>query len=128
MNFKEDFPMLRDNLTYLDNCATTLKPNSVIDEVSNYYRNYCANAHRGDYDISRIVDDKISSVREKVRKFINASSSSEIVFTSGATEGLNMVIKGFFKDYLKAGDEVLTTKAEHASLILPWFDVVNKNG
>lgn len=128
MNFKEDFPMLMDNLTYLDNCATTLKPNSVIDEVSNYYRNYCANAHRGDYDISRIVDDKISSVREKVRKFINASSSSEIVFTSGATEGLNMVIKGFFKDYLKAGDEVLTTKAEHASLILPWFDVVNKNG
>ncbi len=128
MNFKEDFPMLRDNLTYLDNCATTLKPNSVIDEVSNYYRNYCANAHRGDYDISRIVDDKISSVREKVRKLINASSSSEIVFTSGATEGLNMVIKGFFKDYLKAGDEVLTTKAEHASLILPWFDVVNKNG
>ena len=58
MDFKKDFPMLNEGIIYLDNCATTLKPNSVIDEVSDYYRRYSANAHRGDYDISRIVDDK----------------------------------------------------------------------
>lgn len=128
MDFKKDFPMLSTNTIYLDNCATTLKPLSVIDEVSNYYKKYSANAHRGDYDISRIVDDKLLEVRKKTANFINAEKENEIVFTSGATEGLNMVIKGFFKNYLKAKDEVLTTKAEHASLILPWFDVVKKNG
>ncbi len=128
MDFKKDFPMLGTNTIYLDNCATTLKPLSVIEEVSNYYKKYSANAHRGDYDISRIVDDKLLEVRKKTANFINAEKENEIVFTSGATEGLNMVIKGFFKNYLKANDEVLTTKAEHASLILPWFDVVKKNG
>lgn len=128
MDFKKDFPMLNKSIIYFDNCATTLKPKSVINEVSNYYENYSANAHRGDYDISRIVDDKLLEVRQKTADFIGAETSSEIIFTSGATESLNMVIKGFFKDYLKTGDEVLTTKAEHASLILPWFDVVKKNG
>lgn len=128
MDFKKDFPMLNKSIIYFDNCATTLKPRSVINEVSNYYENYSANAHRGDYDISRIVDDKLLEVRQKTASFIGAESSSEIIFTSGATESLNMIIKGFFKDYLKTGDEVLTTKAEHASLILPWFDVVKKNG
>lgn len=128
MDFKKDFPMLNKSIIYFDNCATTLKPKSVINEVSNYYENYSANAHRGDYDISRIVDDKLLEVRQKAARFIGAESSSEIIFTSGATESLNMIIKGFFKDYLKTGDEILTTKAEHASLILPWFDVVKKNG
>lgn len=128
MEFKKDFPMLNKSLIYLDNCATTLKPKSVINAVSDYYENYSANAHRGDYDISRIVDDKLLEVRKKTATFINAKNPNEIVFTSGATEGLNMIIKGFFKNYLKANDEVLTTKAEHASLILPWFDVVSKNG
>lgn len=128
MDFKKDFPMLSSNLVYLDNCATTLKPRSVIDEVSKYYEEYSANAHRGDYGISQIVDDKLLDVRKKTAKFINAEKESEIIFTSGATEGLNIVIEGFFKDYLNAGDEILTTKAEHASLILPWFDIVHKNG
>lgn len=128
MNFKEDFPMLKKDIIYFDNAATTLKPLSVINEMSDYYKNYSANAHRGDYDISRIVDEKISSVRNKTAKFINAKKAEEIIFTSGATESLNMVIKGFFTNYLKTGDEILTTKAEHASLILPWFDVSKKNG
>lgn len=128
MNFEKDFPMLNKNIIYLDNCATTLKPNSVIDEVSNYYKNYCANAHRGDYDISRIVDEKLLEVRKKTAKFINSEKNEEIIFTSGTTESLNFVIKGFFKNYLKSGDVILTTKAEHASLILPWFDIVKKNG
>lgn len=128
MDFKKDFPMLNKSIIYLDNSATTLKPRCVIDAMDDYYENYSANAHRGDYDISRIVDEKILDVRKKTAQFINAEKASEIIFTSGATEGLNVVIKGFFKDYLKSGDEVLTTKAEHASLVLPWFDVAKKNG
>ncbi len=128
MNFKDDFPMLNNDIVYLDNSATTFKPKSVIDEVSLYYEKYCANAHRGDYNISQIVDDKILNVRQMTAKFINAKSTSEVVFTSGATEGLNMVINGFLKDYLKASDEILTTKAEHASLVLPLFDLSSKTG
>lgn len=128
VNFKEDFSMLKTGIVYLDNCATTLKPNSVIDEVVNYYKNYSANAHRGDYDISRKVDEKYEGTRDKVAKFINAEKSDEVIFTSGTTESLNMIIKGFFTNYLKTGDEILTTKSEHASLILPWFEVVKKNG
>lgn len=128
MNFKEDFSMLKTGIVYLDNCATTLKPNSMIDEVVNYYKNYSANAHRGDYDISRKVDEKYEGTRDKVAKFINAEKSDEVIFTSGTTESLNMIIKGFFTNYLKTGDEILTTKSEHASLILPWFEVVKKNG
>lgn len=128
MDFKKDFPMMNKGIIYFDNGATTLKPNTVIDEISNYYRNYSANAHRGDYDISRIVDEKYENTRNKVAEFINADSASEIVFTSGATESLNLAIKGFLTNYLKAGDEILTTKAEHASIILPLFDVSKRTG
>ncbi len=128
MDYKKDFPMLNKGIIYFDNSATTLKPQSVIEEISNYYSNYSANAHRGDYNISQIVDDKLNDVREKTRKFINAEKKEEIVFTSGATESLNVVIKGFLKNYLNSKDEILTTKAEHASLILPLFDVVSKTG
>lgn len=128
MDFKKDFPMMNKDIIYFDNGATTLKPNTVIDEISNYYRNYSANAHRGDYDISRIVDEKYENTRNKVAEFINADSASEIVFTSGATESLNLAIKGFLTNYLKAGDEILTTKEEHASIILPLFDVSKRTG
>ena len=84
---------------------------------------YTANAHRGDYDISYEVDTKYEGVREKVRDFINADKVEEIVFTSGTTESLNMIVKGFFSNYLKDNDEVLLTKAEHASNVLPWFTI-----
>lgn len=128
MNYKKDFKMLNKNVIYFDNAATTFKPNSVIKEVNDYYENYCVNANRGDYDLSLLVDDKILNVRKKVTSFINAKSPNEIVFTPGATMSLNMVVEGFFKTYLKSGDEVLTTKSEHASLILPLFDMSFKNG
>ncbi len=128
MDFNKDFNILSSGVIYLDNCATTLKPNSVVNAVSDYYMNYSANAHRGDYDMSRKVDDKINETRDKVARFINAKSSKEIVFTSGATESLNMIIKGYFLNRLDKDDEILTTKAEHASLILPWFEVAKKKG
>lgn len=126
MNFMKDFVLLKKNITYLDNSATTLKPSCVIDEVLDYYENYSANANRGDYDISLKVDEKINETRRKVKDFINAKNSYEIVFTHGTTEGLNMIIKGFLKDYLRPNDEVLTTKAEHASLLLPLFEVIKE--
>lgn len=126
MNFKKDFPMLSSDIVYLDNAATTFKPNSVIDEICDYYKNYCANYSRSDYDIGLKVDDKINLVRKKVAKFINAKSDNEIIFTSGTTHSLNMIVKCFFENYLEENDEILTTKAEHASLLLPWFNVCKK--
>lgn len=115
--------MLEKSLIYFDNAATTFKPNQVINSVIDYYSNYTANAHRGDYDISYEVDTKYEGVRKKVKEFINAKKDEEIVFTSGTTQSLNMIVNGFFKDYLNDGDEVLLTKAEHASNILPWFNI-----
>ena len=123
MNVKNDFKMLNKSLIYFDSAATSFKPNSVVESITDYYTNYTANAHRGDYDISYEVDTKYEGVREKVRSFINADKTSEIVFTSGATQSLNMIAKGFFENYLSDGDEVLLTKGEHASNILPWFEI-----
>ena len=128
MDYKKDFPILNNDIIYFDNAATTLKPQCVIDEVVDYYKNYSANAHRGDYKISQIVDDKLNLARQKVKEFINADEKEEIVFTSGATESLNIIIKGFLKNYLKSQDEILTTKAEHASLVLTLFNITKQNG
>ena len=128
MDFKKDFPMLNNNIIYFDNSATTLKPISVIKEVSNYYKKYSSNSSRADYTIGTIVDEKILNVRKKAKEFINAESTKEIIFTSGCTFGMNIITNGFFNYYLKTGDEVLTTKAEHASLLLPWFEVSKKTG
>ena len=108
---REDFPMLEKNLIYLDNGATTLKPQCVIDSVVSYYREYCANAHRGDYSISQKVDSMYEGVREQVKNFIHAKDSSEIVFTSGTTDGLNRIVFGYFRKKLNPGDEVLITES-----------------
>lgn len=125
---RDDFPMLSQDIIYFDNGATTFKPKKVIDTVVDYYENYSANAHRGDYDISYKVDLKYEDVREKVRNFINAKEKEEIIFTSGTTMSLNLMTTSFFAKYLEAGDEVLITKTEHASNVLPWFDLANKIG
>ena len=126
--FREDFPMLNENIIYLDNGATSLKPKCVIDKTLEYYEKYSANAHRGDYDISFKVDTEYENAREEVKNFINAKSKDEIVFTSGTTESLNMIANGFFKKFLEPGDEVLITTSEHASNVMPWFRLANENG
>ncbi len=118
---REDFEILKKNIVYFDNGATTLKPKVVRDAIINYYDKYTANAHRGDYKTSAIVDSLYEEAREKVANFINAKEKSEIVFTSGTTNSMNMIIFGYFKHYLKEGDEVLITLSEHASNIVPWF-------
>lgn len=125
---REDFPMLGNELIYFDNGATTLKPQCVIDNVVDYYSKYCANAHRGDYTNSQKVDGMYEGVREKVKNFIHAKEASEIVFTSGVTDGINRIVFGYFKKYLKEGDEILLTVSEHASNILPWFVLAKELG
>lgn len=124
---REDFPMLKQDIIYLDNGATTFKPKCVIDAMNEYYMSYSANAHRGDYDISYKVDVAYENARKNTAKFINADAE-EIVFTSGATDSLNIIANGFFKNVLEAGDEVLITLSEHASNVLPWFRLARDLG
>ena len=123
---REDFKMLENDYIYFDNGATTFKPNCVLEAIQNYYTKYTANAHRGDYDYSLKVDFLYEEARNLLKDFINAKKAKEIIFTCGSTYSLNQIIFGFFKDYLKSGDEVLITKAEHASNILPWFEMSDK--
>lgn len=124
---RDDFPMIKDDLIYLDNGATTFKPKCVLEAMNDYYENYSANAHRGDYSISYKVDVAYENARVKVAKFINAEID-EVVFTSGATESLNVIATGFFSNLLEEGDEIIISDAEHASNVLPWFRLANKLG
>jgi len=120
---REDFLILNSGLIYFDNGATTLKPKCLSDKVSEYYNNYSANAHRGDYELSLKVDSEFENSRLLIKEFINAKSTKEIIFTSGTTDSLNKIVFGYFCDYLTEGDEVLLTKSEHASNVLPWFEL-----
>ena len=124
---REDFPLLKEDIIYFDNSATSLKPKCVIDKITDYYTNYPANAHRGDYDLSYKVDQEYEETRNLVKEFINAEYLEEIIFTNGTTDSLNMIVDGFFANLLEANDEVLLTTSEHASNILPWFRLVKKN-
>lgn len=125
---REDFLMLDENIIYFDNGATTLKPRILGEVISDYYNHYSANAHRGDYDISLKVDAMYENTRDLVREFIGAKSNKEIIFTSGSTDSLNKIIFGYFRNHLKSGDEVLITKSEHASNVLPWFELQDEIG
>lgn len=123
---RKDFPMLKNksskgyDIVYFDNAATTFKPQVMIDAVVDYYTKYSVNAHRGDYELSFQVDKQYESTRDVVAEFIGASRK-EIVFTSGASESLNLIAYGYGKGNLKKGDIVLSSEAEHASNILPWM-------
>lgn len=127
---RQDFPILKKKmedkpLIYFDNAATTFKPQAVIDAVINYYTNESVNIHRGDYQLSHEVSTHFEDVRQSVADFIGAQKK-EIIFTSGASESLNIVAQGYGMKHLKEGDVILTTEAEHASNILPWFNVAKK--
>ena len=121
MNLDKHFLMKKNKIVYFDNAATTWKPISVINKEIEYLTQYTANSHRGDYNISFTVDDEIDNTRDLVHKFINSKSKNEIIFTSNTTDSINMVVFGFFAHYLKENDEVILTKSEHASNILPWL-------
>ena len=121
MNESRDFPMLNKGIIYFDNAATSLKPISVINKVKEYYEEYSANSHRGDYNISFKVDDEIDNTRIQVKEFINAKKKEEIIFTKNTTESINEIVFGFFENYLNENDEVMLSSSEHASNILPWM-------
>ncbi len=125
---REDFAMLTQNIIYLDNGATTFKPKVLSESIASYYNQYCANAHRGDYDLSLKVDEMYEHTRQLVQEWIHAKHTEEIIFTSGATDSLNKIIFGYFRYYLHEGDEVLLTKSEHASNVLPWFELADDMG
>lgn len=114
------FPMKDKNIVYFDNAATTFKPYRVIKKIMDYYNDYNANSHRGDYDISFKVDDEIDNTRNLVKEFINAKYKEEIIFTRNTTNSLNMIVFGYFLNNLNDGDEILLSSSEHASNILPW--------
>lgn len=125
---RDDFKILQTGLVYFDNGATTLKPALLADATSDYYNYYSSNAHRGDYTISLKASKLYEETRSLIQKFINAKDSKEIVFTSGTTDSMNKIIFGYFKYNLKPGDEVILTKSEHASNILPWFELADQIG
>ena len=125
---RDDFNLLSSGIIYFDNGATTLKPKVLSESVSDYYNNYSSNAHRGDYQMSIKTSTMYENVRKLVSKLINAKSEKQIVFTSGTTDSINKIIFGYFRYYLKEGDEVLLTKSEHASTLLPWFELSDEIG
>lgn len=126
--YREDFNILNSGIIYFDNGATTLKPKILSEAVADYYNNYSSNAHRGDYSLSIKASSMYEETRNLVKEMINANKASEIAFTSGTTDSINKIVFGFFKYHLSKGDEVLLTKSEHASNLLPWFELADELG
>ena len=124
-DIRQDFPILQREvygrpLVYLDNAATTQKPRSVVEAISNEYFSTNANVHRGVHFLSQKATDLHEAARERVRQFINARSTAEVLFTRGTTESLNLVASSFGEAFLKDGDEVIVSVMEHHSDIVPW--------
>jgi cysteine desulfurase/selenocysteine lyase len=130
---RDDFPILSRSvygkpLVYFDNAATTQKPKAVIDAICNYYLNHNANVHRGVHFLSQQATSDFELVRHKVAGFLNAANDSEIVFTRGATEAINLVASSFAETFLKTGDEIMVSQLEHHSNIVPWQVACERKG
>jgi cysteine desulfurase/selenocysteine lyase len=122
---RRDFPILHQNvngkpLVYLDNAASSQRPKAVLDAISRYYQHDHANVHRGVHTLSQRATDAYEGARETVRRFINAHSSKEIIFTRGTTESVNLVAQSFLRPRLTPGDEILISGLEHHANIVPW--------
>ena len=130
---KKDFPVLNQkvnghDLVWLDNGATTQKPNQVIDKISDYYRTYNSNIHRGAHTLAARATDAYEEAREKVQRFINAGSSEEIIFVRGTTEGINLVAQTYGRQFLTPGDEVIVSELDHHANIVPWQQIAHEKG
>ncbi|WP_088243043.1 cysteine desulfurase [Calothrix rhizosoleniae] len=130
---RADFPLLHQQvngkpLIYLDNAATSQKPQVVIEALEDYYQQYNSNVHRGAHTLSGKATDAYEAARDKVAKFVNASSRQEIVFTRNATEAINLVAYSWGMNNLKPGDEIILSVMEHHSNIVPWQIVAQKTG
>ena len=130
---RKDFPNLKIKvhgkpLVYLDNAATTFKPQFVIDAIQNHYTTETSNVHRGVHTLSQKATEHFEGAREKVRKFLNARYSSEIIFTRGTTESINLVAASYGRTFLKKGDEIIISGMEHHSNIVPWQMLCEEKG
>ena len=131
--YRRDFPILsrtiRDKpLVYLDNAATSQKPQQVIDVLDDYYHDYNSNIHRGVHTLSELATDKYETSRGKVKDFINAASDKEIIFVRGTTEGINLIAQSYGGSNLRAGDEIILSEMEHHSNIVPWQLLCEQTG
>ena len=130
-NIKKDFPIFKrdmngNKLTYLDSGATSQKPNSVIDKMTDIYKFNNANVHRGTYVLSSETTSEYESVRYKLQSFLNASESDEIIFTKGTTEALNFLANSIANKFMGDGDEIILSEIEHHANIIPWQMVAEK--
>ena len=133
LEIRKLFPILNQEvngkpLVYLDSAATSQKPISVIETLDRYYREYNSNVHRGVHTLGTKATDAYEGAREKVRKFINATSTEEIIFTRGATTSLNTVAQSYGRTNVKAGDEIVISMMEHHSNIIPWQQLAIQTG
>ncbi len=131
---REEFPILSTEvngkkLVYFDNAATTQKPKRVIESIKNYYEFENANVHRGVYALSEKATTKYENARKKVAEFLNARDNSEVIFTKGTTDGINLVSTVLWrKNFFNEGDEIIISEMEHHSNIVPWQLVAEKTG
>jgi cysteine desulfurase/selenocysteine lyase len=130
---RQDFPILNKKVrgksyVYFDNGATSQTPKSVIDRMSSYYENENANVHRGVHYLSQIATDAMEAARERIRKYINAPSIEEVIFTKGTTESINLVAHSFGKAFIGEGDEIIVSEMEHHANIVPWQIMCEERG
>jgi cysteine desulfurase/selenocysteine lyase len=130
---RQDFPILKVEvngypLVYLDNGATTQKPQVVIDAISNYYSSYNSNVHRGNHTLSLQATAAHEAARKKVQAFINAASEQEVIFTRGTTESINLVAFSFGEGFVNPGDDIIVTQMEHHSNFVPWQLMCQRRG
>ena len=132
-DFRKDFPILDQQvngypLVYLDNAATTQKPQAVIDALSQYYLTINSNIHRGVHHLSQVATDRFEEARRAVQQFIHAPHAHEIIFTRGTTESINLIASSFCRRFLKEGDEVVVSEMEHHANIVPWQLACEQHG
>ena len=130
---RQDFPILQQEiygkpLIYFDNAATSQKPNVVIDALSNYYQHTNANIHRGAHFLANKATGEYEATRETIRQMLNATSTEEIIFTKGTTEGINLVASTFGRKFIQKGDEIIISTMEHHSNIVPWQMLCEEKG
>jgi cysteine desulfurase/selenocysteine lyase len=131
--YRADFPILQQlikdqPLVYLDNAATTQKPQAVIDAITHYYTHANANVHRGVHALSERATHAYENARKSVKNFINAAHTEEIIFVRGTTEAINLVAQSYGRSHLQAGDEILLTEMEHHANIVPWQLICEQTG
>ena len=130
---RQDFPILKQEinnypLVYLDNAATTQKPNIVINTITDYYSNYNSNVHRGIHTLSQKATEEYEKARDKIQHFINAAKREEIIFTKNDTESLNLIAQSYGGQNLKEDDEIILSSLEHHSNIVPWQMIAKRTG